>query len=396
MKALSYFVVVLFFLPSLGFAKLVGGGNDMGNGGDFVLCEPSPENKLSGYYALDYVLTKDIALFTIAEVNDLEASMLRIHQGLKKIPHLARSFRRFWESYRDKAISRRGIWEGAELELVDIKDEAIVSPVIIPDNCRGPRATADTLKLKQAVIRMFRRISGSPASVYVYDKELVESVETSKPLQMSFLLVHEWLWSHSQNVNRNRRVNHFFHSVQFPLLSEAELIETLTAMGLDLDVKGIPPKLFVENTCKPQSEAEKFTPPTGSTEYATPLEKISLASRSLLCDDNTKLCGTWAYTYWNLFLNNAHLFYINGENKLAVASAGNEVHMECDLEASGKVTCGKFRFLKEKFQTEPMTGYYKKGCLQLEGKAEWPVRNKSQTEYHDFRVLSRNLLPNGN
>ena len=132
MKTTILVFLTILSLPGLALST---GGNYMGNGGDFLFCEKSTANDLSGYYSLDYVLTRGNSHLTIANISSLYESMQRIMTGLEKIPHLARSFRYFWESYKVKELHRGRIWEPAELELVDIKDEQILSPLIVPANC---------------------------------------------------------------------------------------------------------------------------------------------------------------------------------------------------------------------------------------------------------------------
>jgi hypothetical protein len=100
----------------------------------------------------------------------------------------------------------------------------------LPANCRdGSRVT-----LAQAIIRQFSGVSGTDRIVYAYVPEILDEMEATHPLQLSYLLVHEWLWSLSGNVERNRRVNRYLHTEEFLNASRSELIDQLEGMGLSV------------------------------------------------------------------------------------------------------------------------------------------------------------------
>ena len=119
--------------------------------------------------------------------------------------------------------SRRHVWEPTDYQLTEINDEDLPLAIEIPVNCREN----GKLQLVQAVIRQNPTFTGSKLIVYKYMPKIFEKLENEKPLQLSFLLIHEFLWSISDNVDRNRRINWFFHSADFQKLSRLDVIDRL-------------------------------------------------------------------------------------------------------------------------------------------------------------------------
>lgn len=223
-------ILSLFFSISV-FATLDGG--DVGNGGDGIFCVPSPENQLAGWYSLDYVLTlptlsEDNALPPVNSWDDSADRLRRLFEI--KAPYLLPSFTQFAEdAFNTTNYTKKAVWEPSPFGLIDLKDESNVS--LIPENCM----VNGKIKISQVVIRQKPKYSGSELVIYKYVPELVESLNANSPLQLSFLMVHEWLWEISDNVDRNRRLNRFLHSREFSNQTPDEARESLKNIGLDIE-----------------------------------------------------------------------------------------------------------------------------------------------------------------
>lgn len=206
-------------------------GGDAGNGGSVVVCSPSALNSLNGMYSVDYVLTMPEAIADDRQLyvpRNWEDSAARIWKILaEKAPYLLESFDDFRESYRNRGnlVSGR-IWESAPYGVTTILEQGAVA--LVPNNCldRGHFQSV------QAIVRQYSDYTGSKLIVYKYVPAVLDGLEVQDPLQLSFLLVHEWLWDLSDNPDRNRRLNRFFHSRGIETMSVVEFDHTLNVLGL--------------------------------------------------------------------------------------------------------------------------------------------------------------------
>ncbi|HEX4926262.1 MAG TPA: hypothetical protein VFV50_19365, partial [Bdellovibrionales bacterium] len=201
---MNAFVFMVLF-ASQAFAS----GGAVGNGGDAVVCRPSSQNKFNGYYALDYLAKYQSNLDAVPAAS-IEQALNRIEAGLHaKLPELWPSFREFRNNvFNTRDFTRKHIWEEAAFGLVDLKDEALVER--LPENCRA----GDKIAVVQAVIRQPPSVAGLPEYKvkYKFVPQVTEALRRQNPVQLSFLIVHEWLWDFSKNVDRNRVINYLLHS----------------------------------------------------------------------------------------------------------------------------------------------------------------------------------------
>lgn len=209
----------------------------VGNGGDAIECFPGTDNNLNGIYSLDYILTLQDPKGDdgMASVKSWQASSDRLLKILtEKVPTLSASFRDFSRLLYNKDFSKPRVWEPAPFGLVKLDDQRIAS--VLPSNCR---AANGEFQIMQAVIRLFEDFAGTNRGHYVYKyfPEVLKRLEEQSPLQLSFLLVHEWLWDVSHNVDRNRRVNRFLHSREIETMSADQVVGTLKGMGVILPEK---------------------------------------------------------------------------------------------------------------------------------------------------------------
>jgi hypothetical protein len=237
--AMGFWAGMALFAASAAYA-----GQDVGNGGDLIMCTRSTNNPFEGTLALDYVLTYQRT--PLAQVRSLQESLNRIEKRLEeKVPGLLESFRKFKTSlWNETDPTREFMWTPVVSGLVNVRDEDIPSAERVPENCRRGLE----IPLMQAVIRQDPVVSGSHTLVnHKYMKDKVLEVAATNPIQISFLLVHEWLWNLSDNVNRNRMVDRFLHSTEIDRMSQAEAEQYLTSLGLKLPP--YVPYLFGDPVC---------------------------------------------------------------------------------------------------------------------------------------------------
>jgi len=266
----------------------------VGNGGDAIQCQPSNDNKLNGAYSLDYIVTLANAQGDdgLTPVSSWKDSAERIYNLLLvKTPTLAPYFREFRETVFNKDYTKTKIWEPTPFGLVEIDDQNITS--LIPANCHKD----GKVQITQAVIRQFSEFSGTDKGhiIYKYDPAIVASLDQKSPLQLSMLMVHEWLWDLSQNVDRNRRINRFLHSREIETMAPEAVIDSLKGMGLS--IPGVQSDIFDERICQGEPmKAKDFNEyyPGGFVLANWGALQIEKRERQLNCPAFMKACNlTW-------------------------------------------------------------------------------------------------------
>ncbi len=89
------------------------------------------------------------------------------------------------------------------------------------------------IDVMQTVIRTERL----DATIYEFDPKILSEFIEFAPLQYSFLLVHEWLWDLTQDVQIIRDINRFLHSEAAQKMSENQFRLSVLRLGLDFRVK---------------------------------------------------------------------------------------------------------------------------------------------------------------
>lgn len=264
----------------------------VGNGGDGIYCKATTANGLKGYYALDYILTLSALSGDdgLAQVTSWQNSANRIFKILTdKVPSLAASFKEFSRLVYNTSYAEMRVWEPAPFGLNQLNDQRITS--LIPDNCK---ADDGTYQVVQAVIRQYEGFSGTQTGHYIYKyfPKLLSDLDKQAPIQLSFLLIHEWLWDVSSNVDRNRRINRFLHSRAIEGMQPSEVVANLKGMGLYLPDK--PADAFDPDSCQgyPLTEADLFSKYSGQAVLANMGQlKIDRRERMSECAQNEIGCN---------------------------------------------------------------------------------------------------------
>jgi hypothetical protein len=221
----------------------------VGNGGDVVYCsESSTENRFSGYYSYDFLATYNLsnANSDVVQVGSLEASLARVSQVLGRIlPERQVEFDEFVRNrnnFSDRKAPR--IWLSRPGELIDVQNLPHVRS--LPANCR---------QVYQAVIRY----ELGEQIAYEVNPKMLASLEPH-PLQMSFLLVHEFLWEIYPRLPddgmaaQNRfELTRFLHSQAALEWSPTEVWSYVMGLG------GVPSDELFKNYL---SWADKYNPPS--------------------------------------------------------------------------------------------------------------------------------------
>ena len=214
-------ILVILFIAFLPHGFVAAGGVAVGNGGNIARCATK-----SNYQSLDYMLTKGMygKRVSISPIKSLNQSFQRIlNLILQKFPKRQESFREFVGLVRNRDESKQYVWHIA----TDGLDSILELDVHLPFLCRSNFGSTDIL---QAVVR--EKPDSSGQIIFDYDQNIFLTLEKDDPLQLSFLLVHEWLWNFFADIEQVRKVNYFLHSSLFDELSPSESFLELNRLGL--------------------------------------------------------------------------------------------------------------------------------------------------------------------
>jgi Leucine-rich repeat (LRR) protein len=271
---------------------LFAGGWEVGNGGDLAYCNPVSENEFSGYYSLDYLATLSSSSGSrLRQVSSWEESRHAIAALLReKAPELSPSFENFLahlDNHDD--FSQQRIWLESIYGLVDLKDEMLLQS--LPQNCLDQ---GNHPQLVQAVVRQLK----DDFIIYNFDADILTELRRSKPLQYSFLMLHEFLWDLSMDVRANFRINRFLHSQQADSLSFEAFRRALKNLGIDLDV----PASTRDNFCQRSESLVDFLEQESglacqhikSPLYVPNISLVSAGIQQLQAFDFSGLVGVWS------------------------------------------------------------------------------------------------------
>ena len=161
------------------------------------------------------------------------------------------------------------------------------------------------------MIRQPSSLSGRPPSTYVYKfvPDLVDQLKSENPIQLSFLLIHEWLWDFSSHVDRNRRINYWLHSDRLESWTREEWLANLKGIGFPMPSEQ--PVVFSEASCPPDLNKSRRLAELAEGQELY-LGSGSPHQRTKGCDDRN--CGPY-------YFDNDHLFaqYFAGSPRLKIS-----------------------------------------------------------------------------
>jgi len=199
----------------------------VGNGGDTLSCREATQNSYSGLYALDYLMTMDqYGDGALVVPDNWQKSLDRIQALLaEKYPALVDSLQAFRANIDNTSDwTKARIWLDAPQGLVNLNDQNLTRK--IPANCGGQNPTAG-LNVIQTVVRQKR-----PNIIeYEVDYSVFNGLQT-RPLQFSFLMIHEWLWDLTDDPAVIRLANRFLHSKAAATLSPTDFQLSLNNIGI--------------------------------------------------------------------------------------------------------------------------------------------------------------------
>lgn len=215
------------------------GGVIIENGGDFLRCRGAGGSNFTGEFALDYVVTYDTHLGTGQDPTEtnfdaLTARTTRILEA--KLPELAASWRSYLSLLQNTDDAQARVWRASGSGLADLPDEALVRK--IDDNCKVQKDGKLVPDLNQMVRRSYYVDGGGLKIFYEYDQSTFDDARANNALQLSYLVVHEWLWDFVREPNANRWVNHLLHTQRVEAMTAAAVRDFLRSYGVTTDEAG--------------------------------------------------------------------------------------------------------------------------------------------------------------
>jgi hypothetical protein len=214
-------MIPLFLILVAGGAQARGGGGaDVGNGGNVIQCSGSSELQ-----SFDYVLTQNILNrnLQLRPAQSLQESLQRIRSLIAtQLPELSGSFDEFIQQIRNTDPSKHYVWV-AETSLNEIDTP---EHVFIPAKCRNLHGS---IRILQAVVRNTTSDPEDSKIFFHYDPQIYTGLAG---LQLSFLVVHEWLWNFTDDITVNRKVDYLLHSSWLENVSSNEAMKELEKLGI--------------------------------------------------------------------------------------------------------------------------------------------------------------------
>jgi hypothetical protein len=256
MKKVFSFVFT-FLLVNSGFAHAFGGTVE--NGGDTIFCrsfdEPNPPPPPdiivnpptdpieygANPYTFDYIaaLVQGHQRDSFIEPKSWSESADRLIKILEKFsPKLAKSFHEFRLSTDQIEFSNGSLaYERSKRSWIPWESKVYLSEGIhekLPRNCLIQKNVSGIIIsmfiYQRTILRSKKRFSGKIQ--YNYYQPTLKKLAESSAQQYSFMMVHEWLWDHTKEIDVNRRVTAFLHKKELEKMSPSEIRAMLKSMGL--------------------------------------------------------------------------------------------------------------------------------------------------------------------
>lgn len=220
-------VILLLFLFSSFSVDAVQTGN--GGSADTIFCKPHEANSFSGYYNLDYLATYRRANKNadVVGVANWESSAARVENNLRRLKayKLLHSFLRFKRNILSQNDFSTGIvWREAGANKVKVSESELINK--LPANCVENKSEGPSSIMQAIYWRDFSNLK-----VFYFDLDLLENIKKAGPLQISFLFVHKWLWTHIRTSEGVRIINRLIHSVKFDSISDVEFAQIIKSFN---------------------------------------------------------------------------------------------------------------------------------------------------------------------
>lgn len=228
----AYYFVASILLITLGlFSTESRAPFEVLDGGDAIKCRRSSAGELDGYYFLDYAVDYNIGQDDqyLSSDHPAEDILDLLKRNQSKV--LAASLEHFLNSAKKQLnsgpdFSSEEIWLPSALD--DLHDENLYER--LPIECKRLVVDRSQVNIQQAVVRSER----GNGIVFKYDRRVLQDFR-SKPSQLSFLLIHEWLWYHMNNSDFIRDVNKFLHRKDTHRLSSVAFNQAILRLGVNND-----------------------------------------------------------------------------------------------------------------------------------------------------------------
>jgi hypothetical protein len=210
------------------------GGNGVSNGGDSVECVKSSLSPYVGFYNLDYLANIIARSSLAAEFSKAvphgsppEIQMQRVIATSKKtLPAFSEALQTYHDSLYQNSYSEPYSWKMAPYGLNEIDDENL--HLSLPANCQQNGHSKPYI---QTIIR-----TQLPHQIqFTLFQTAFEKLDS---LQKSFLLMHEWLWSFTQDAEVVRNANAVLHS-EWNENNAAYKLAILYLVGFDFNAIGM-------------------------------------------------------------------------------------------------------------------------------------------------------------
>lgn len=236
MRNMILFLMIFFSSQIFAAAGMMINGDGRG-GGDVVQCYDNQDiSRYSGLYSLDYLLTRENDFnenssehFRFANYRSGVDIAFEIATKLEEVsPRASKSLLSFlglventdWAN-NDKDSDVFRIWIPAP-RLKDYKDEDFINE--LPQNCYRDDGNMN-------IMQLILREDVNSNILYHYNKKLFNEL-AGTPLQMSYLLIHEWLRDYTVHASVIRRVTNFLHSQDFFEGQTYQSLITIQRMGI--------------------------------------------------------------------------------------------------------------------------------------------------------------------
>lgn len=230
---------------SLDPSKINTGGFTVRKSGDLITCTApteaaAPGRQFEGIYSLDYLLsaTKE-NLADEVDVQNWDESTARLGRIIaEKLPAALPRFQQYVSLIENQDPAKSMVWQPSDLALLHLPLPDLEQ--MPPANCLETVNGVVQPRITQMVVR--KNIDTVSHQVhFLYDKAKFEQLKSNPALakQLSFLLLHEWLWDLTDKVWVNLALNRLLHSKKIDSMSPEEFRTYLASLDIDVSSSGL-------------------------------------------------------------------------------------------------------------------------------------------------------------